>query len=300
MNLIARPGPLTRAAMLPKDIYTLTHKTDTVTFTVLSGAASWLTPLVSHRLQTLGHGRIVDRAEAQRVAGSVRAGDQFLYASVRKGLLVPTTWGRYAVPRPQTVELLRRIPDPRWALLISHAQTVPWILKEASNGAPLLGFLAARLWNTLRLEAAGSAPVYALTPNMDRLPVVPMQRDAFLIDSLGPDSQFAEVRIGAQTVRVPVPSRADTARLLESGLDPRLTRLSHELLADATTREDGLVRETKPRWSPPQSTPQPSRAARLRIPAGPPQNHRLFAPPWYMDLTRAATEALQRRAMRNA
>lgn len=271
-----------------------------MTIAVNEGPVPWLTPLVHHRLESLGPGSTVDRPTLHRVAGSARAGDQFLYAALRVGLLVPTTWGRYAVPRPATLEALRRIPDPTVSRLISHAQTLPWILREAGDPVPLRGFLGGRLWGALRLEVAESAPVYALPPGPGRIPSVPMQGEAFLVDSLDSAREFVGVRLGPQVVRVPVPSVPDTVRLYRSSLDPRLTQLSGELLRGAPAERRRVVHETKPRWSPPRRMPVPSRAARERLPAGPPQNYRLFAPAWYVELMRGATEAFARGRLRVA
>jgi hypothetical protein len=143
----------------------------------------------------------------------------------------------------------------------------------------------------------GTAPTFALPEGAVDMPEVPMRDAAFLVDPLGARPDVARVRIGRRELKVPVPSVADTARIFQSSLDPRLSRMALELLEEATLATSKAVRDTKPRWDIPQRMHGPST---MNLRAGPPQNYRIYAPQWYMDLTRGAQDAMVRREFRIA
>lgn len=249
------------------------------TFNISSSAIpAGFPPKTRERLRLLGLGATVRRPDIIRVCGNKASADLFVQTAGRQGLLVPTAWGEYKIPGPNTIELLSRIGHASYRRFVAWALEIP---KHETLGRPL--FMAPRIWRDTRLNIESPVPVFGLDGLREEAPGTPPQLDAFYMDIL--DREEWSFSFDDKPVfDFEAPSATDAILLLRATLDPRWMEAATNIEETASEDDRRKVSETIMRLDPPSLAPRGHRSAALNF--GPPLHHRIFGPPWYMEIIR--------------
>ena len=256
---------------------------------IRTGLPRALPARAASRLERLGFGQVADRKAIAALCGSLRAGDQFIHAWARRGLLVPASWGEYFVPEERILGLLLTIRTPPESRLAAWA-SAPW----KDLGFPRQpGFMAPTLWQATDLAVASPGPLTPLLAGERRLHPVAPQLEAFAADLDWPLRPLT-LRLGtSETIAMRAVDPADVAWILSLNADPRLRAAGRGLLGGLRAKERRRALEVRRLAAFP--APMPTRSKDLDIPVGPPHQFRLFAPRWFIELHLEALESAGRR-----
>lgn len=245
------------------------------TFKVSTSAvpAGW-PPLVQQRVGELKPGKVVTRADVERVCGTPSAANHFIDQATRDGLLVPTGWGEYQVADAATIAIMSKIHHPAFRRFVAWARIL------TPKGVL---FAAPRLWRDTHLNIEHAMPVIAIPK--DRFVVgAPPQWDAFHMDLAGREAW--ELVVGDERVATfETPSLLDVTLLAWATRDGRWMEAADQLREGFTKKQLAAWEHHVGRVQPPDIAPR-GRAQRTTVKLGPPYRYALLAPPWYFELAR--------------
>jgi hypothetical protein len=256
---------------------------------IRTGLPSALPAKAASRLERLGFGELADRQAIATLCGSLRAGDQFIHAWSRRGLLVPADWGRYYVPEERVLTLLLAIRSAPESRLAAWA-AAPW-KKLGFPRQP--GFMAPTLWRSTDLAVASPGALTPLLAEERHLRPAAPQLEAFAAD-LGWPLRPLTLRVGTrETIHSRAVDPADVAWILSLNLDARLRSSGKKLLKGLYGPRLRRALEIRRLASFPAL--MPTRSAALAMPVGPPHQYRLFAPRWFIQPHLRALQSEARR-----
>lgn len=258
------------------------------TFNISTTLMKRAVPLwIARRIERLGAGARTTRAELKKFCGTSHLANQFIDASTKLGLLVPTEWGHYEIPPAETLRALSRIPHPL------HQRLVAWSAVLPRHFPRQVLFLGPRLWRDTELNALHPMPILQLDPDATRIQGAPPQWEAFHLDFEDHD-RWQVVVDGDGIVEIGVPQSLDVALLLFAGLayvDPRWRGVAEGFVDDLSRREAKALQSDLAAvgvW------PAPRGQANLSIGLGPPYRRRLLVPRWYHDSVQRGLPSLHR------
>lgn len=249
-----------------------------------------LPPKARERLQKLGLGGLVDRKRLVEVCGSEPAADQFYLALAPKGYIVPIAWGRYAVPKRETLRKLAVLPHAPLAQAVAWAETLTWALGRPEP----YGLLGLASWTDPLLNIPSPAPVFVLQQEQKVLRGLAPQLEPFFIDLLQPLTRLELAdRQGQVLADLPRLHPLDEARLLLVNADSRFREAGRRRREALSPQERDILLDALRKTGFPEPAPRGRKV--LRLPMGPPYRYRLYAPPWFLQLHQKALEIEARR-----